>query len=235
MDKHLIETKNITKSYGSNEALVYALKDVSMHIDKGEFVVILGSSGSGKSTLLNMLGGIDYVESGSILFNGEDITKFNDNKLTEYRKNNIGFVFQFFNLLNDLNVYQNLLITPSKTTISNDKINKCLNAVGILDKKDKYPKMLSGGQQQRVSIARALVKDCDLLLCDEPTGALDYQSGKDVLKVLEEVNKAGKTIVLVTHTKEIANMADRVIQMRNGQIINEYKNENKLSASEVDW
>ena len=235
MDKKVvIEARNLVKKYGEGEALMYALNDVSVKVYEHEFLVILGGSGSGKSTLLNMLGAIDNVDSGEIMVNGRDITKLNDKNLTLYRRNEVGFVYQFFNLINDITVYQNVTLAPG----SRDKQRalSLLERVGLLDKKDKFPRQLSGGQQQRVAIARALNKNSDILLCDEPTGALDDISGKAVLKLLEEIyHESNKTIVLVTHTREIAQMATRIITMKNGKVISEAINEHPVKAEEVEW
>ena len=231
--KVLIETKNLIKTYGEGEGLMYALNDVSIKVYEHDFLVILGGSGSGKSTLLNMIGGIDTVESGEILVNGEDICKFNDKELTLYRRNTIGFVYQFFNLINDITVFQNVTLAPGAR--DKEKASQLLDRVGLLDKKNKFPRQLSGGQQQRVAIARALNKNSDILLCDEPTGALDDASGKAVLQLLEEIHNEGKTIVLVTHTREIAQMANRIITMKNGRVVKEEENTNIVKASEVEW
>jgi len=232
MEKVIIETKNLIKTYGEGEGLTYALNDVSIKVYEHDFLVILGGSGSGKSTLLNMIGGMDKVDSGEILVNGEDITKFNDKRMTLYRRNQIGFVYQFFNLLNDITVFQNVTLAPGS-----DKKRglELLDSVGLLDKKDKFPRQLSGGQQQRVAIARALNKDSEILLCDEPTGALDDASGKAVLELLSKLHNEGKTIVLVTHTKEIAQMANRIITMKNATVVSEAINEHPVKASEVEW
>ncbi len=228
----VIETKNLNKVYGEGEAITYALKDVSIKVYEHEFLVILGGSGSGKSTLLNMIGGMDKVDSGEIFVNGKDIVKFNDRELTMYRRNEVGFVYQFFNLLNDITVFQNVTLTPGS---DKKRALKLLKEVGLLEKKDKFPRQLSGGQQQRVAIARALNKDSDILLCDEPTGALDDASGKAVLKLLEEIHNQGKTIVLVTHTKEISQMADRIITMKNAKVVSDVINKNVVKAEEVEW
>ena len=229
----IIETKNLIKTYGEGEALTYALNDVSIKVYEHDFLVILGGSGSGKSTLLNMLGAIDRVESGNILVNGKDITKYNDKELTLYRRNDIGFVYQFFNLINDITVFQNVTLAPGSR--NKEKALSLLDRVGLKDKKDKFPRQLSGGQQQRVAIARALNKDSQILLCDEPTGALDDASGKAVLELIEEIHKEGKTIVFVTHTREIAQMANRIITMRDGKVVKEEMNSNQVSAKEVMW
>ena len=229
----LIEARNLVKTYGEGEALTYALKDVSIKVYEHDFLVILGGSGSGKSTFLNMIGAIDNVDSGEIIVNGRDICKLNDKGLTLYRRNEVGFVYQFFNLINDITVYQNVTLAPGSR--NKERALNLLDRVGLLDKKDKFPRQLSGGQQQRVAIARALNKNSDILLCDEPTGALDDASGKEVLKLLEEIHNEGKTIVLVTHTREIAQMANRIITMKNAQVIKEEYNDHIVKAEEVEW
>lgn len=230
----IIEVKDLVKKYGQDEATVYALNHVSMKVYKGEFLIILGYSGSGKSTLLNMIGGIDKVNEGQIIYKGQDISKFKDRQLTKYRREAIGYIFQFFNLLSDITVYQNIVLAPSA---SKDKkeIERILDGVDLLDKKDKFPRQLSGGQQQRASIARALAKKSDMLLADEPTGALDYESGKEVLRLLQKLHKEGRTIVMVTHTKEITALADRIITMKNGQIIEERQNTPIDDVDAIDW
>ena len=235
MSEVIIEAKNLRKTYGEGEAKFNALDDVSLKIYEHEFLVIIGGSGSGKSTLLNMIGGMDTVDSGEILFRGEDITKFNGKRLTMYRREDIGYVYQFFNLLNDITVFQNITLVPGSEK-NLDRARELLKAVGLEGKEKKFPRQLSGGQQQRVAIARALNKDSKLLLCDEPTGALDDASGKAVLKLLSEIYQTtDKTIVLVTHTKEIAEMAGRVITMKDGKIVSERINEHPISAEEVQW
>ena len=233
MEKVLIETKNLIKTYGEGEGLTYALNDVSIKVYEHEFLVILGSSGSGKTTLLNMIGAIDKVDKGEILVHGNDISKYNDKQLTLYRRNTVGFVYQFFNLINDITVYQNVIIAPGSR--KKERAFALLERVGLQGKENKYPRQLSGGQQQRVAIARALNKQSDILLCDEPTGALDDASGKAVLKLLEEIHNEGKTIVLVTHTREIAQMANRIITMRDGKIAKEEFNDHIVKAEEVIW
>ena len=231
--KILIEAKSLIKTYGEGETKMFALNGVSINVYEHDFLVILGGSGSGKSTFLNMIGAIDKVEGGSIFVNGRDITKLNDKQLTLYRRNEIGFVYQFFNLINDVTVYQNVILAPGSR--NKQRAEALLDRVGLLDKKDKFPRQLSGGQQQRVAIARALNKDSKILLCDEPTGALDDASGKEVLKLLEELHNDGRTIVLVTHTKEIAQMANRIITMKNGNVVSEQTNEHIVKAEEVEW
>ena len=231
--KVLIDARNLVKTYGEGEALTYALNEVSIKVYEHDFLVILGGSGSGKSTFLNMIGAIDKVESGEIIVNGRDITKLSDKELTLYRRNEVGFVYQFFNLLNDITVYQNITLAPGSR--NKERALKLLDRVGLLDKKDKFPRQLSGGQQQRVAIARALNKETDILLCDEPTGALDDASGKAVLKLIEDLHNEGKTIVFVTHTKEIAQMANRIITMKDGKVVSDIRNENVVKAEEVEW
>ena len=229
----LIEARDLVKTYGEGEGLMYALNKVSLKVYEHDFLVILGGSGSGKSTFLNMIGAIDKVDSGEIIVNDRDIVKLNDRGLTLYRRNEIGFVYQFFNLINDITVYQNVTLAPGSR--NKERALSLLDRVGLLDKKEKFPRQLSGGQQQRVAIARALNKNSDILLCDEPTGALDDASGKAVLKLLEEIHNEGKTIVLVTHTREIAQMANRVVTMKNGQVISDEINEHIVKAEEVEW
>lgn len=231
--KIVIEAKNLVKTYGEGEGLMHALDGASIKVYEHEFLVIIGGSGSGKSTFLNMIGGIDKVDSGEIIVNGRDIVKFNDKEITLYRRNTIGFVYQFFNLINDITVLQNVMLAPGSR--DKDRALFLLDRVGLAGKENKFPRQLSGGQQQRVAIARALNKKSDILLCDEPTGALDDVSGKAVLKLLEEIHDEGKTIVLVTHTREIAGMADRVITMKNGKVEKEEINEHVVKAEEVVW
>lgn len=230
----ILSTNKLRKEYGEASGKVVALNDVSFDIYDGELLVILGSSGSGKSTLLNMIGGMDYPTSGEITFNEENITKYNDYKLTEYREKNIGFVFQSFNLLQELTVEENIKMCQKR--IDEEAIEETLKIVKLENKRTKYPRELSGGEQQRVSIARALIKNAPLLLCDEPTGALDYETGKSILVKLEELSrKYNKTVVIVTHTKEIAKMADRVINMRNGEIKTIEENTKIVKAKNIEW
>ena len=233
MERVIIEVKNVSKKYIEAEKEKYALNDVSLNVYDKEFLVILGGSGSGKSTLLNLIGGLDNLDSGTILVNGKDITKLNKKDLTLYRRNDIGFVYQFYNLLPELTVIQNVTLAPG----ARDKIvaEKLLDLVGLKDKIDKYPNQLSGGEQQRVAIARAINKKSNILLCDEPTGALDDKSGRQVLELLNKLNKEGKTIVLVTHIKEISRIADRIITIKDSKIIKEEINDNKISIDEVSW
>ena len=228
-----VEIKNVTKVYGEGEGLTYALNDVSLNVKKGEFVVIVGESGSGKSTLLNILGAIDFPNKGEVIVNGKDITKFKEKELTNYRKNEVGFVYQFFNLINDITALQNvMLVTGYK---NKEKALELLDKVNLLDKKDKFPRQLSGGQQQRVAIARALNKEGDLLLFDEPTGALDEASGITILELIKELHDEGKTIILVTHTKEIGHISNRIVTMKDGKIVSNQENNNPIPVKEVHW
>ena len=231
----LIKTKNLTKIYGKDKGASIALRGVSIDVYEGEFLAILGRSACGKSTLLNLISGMDRATSGEILFRGEDITKFSERKLTSYRSDKIAFVFQFFNLLYDLTAVSNTIVSPGANKNIKD-IKKLFQDMGLEHRGFDYPRNLSGGQQQRVAIARALNKKSEILICDEPTGALDEESGRDVLSIIEKINQEEKkTVVLVTHTKEIANMADRVITINNGEVVDTKINDHKIKASEVKF
>lgn len=233
--KKILEVKNISKTYGKGESKVEALKNVSLDIFEGELLVILGSSGSGKSTLLNMIGGIAKPDCGEIIINGVDISKANDRALTKFRRENIGFIFQSFNLINEITVRENVALTANEKKYPNI-VEESLEKVGLLEKKDKYIQQLSVGQQQRVSIARAIAKKPQILLCDEPTGALDYQTGKQILEEIEKlVRKEKKTVIFVTHTREIGKMADRIITIRSGELIDSQIVENPVEAKEIEW
>lgn len=230
--KVILEAQHLWKSYGKGEAKIDALADVSLEIYEGELLTILGSSGSGKSTLLNSLGGMDKPDKGAIIVDSQDLCKMNDRALTNYRKRNIGFVFQSFNLISELTARENVALTAS----SPDMVEKVFDMVGLRQKIKNYPSQLSGGQQQRVSIARALAKNPKILLCDEPTGALDYETGKQILVELEKlVRQHGKTVVMVTHTQEIGKMSDRIIKMRNGKITKVIVNDSPASAVSIEW
>ena len=229
-----VEFKNVSKIYQVGEVSTKALDNISFKIDEGELVTIVGQSGSGKSTCLNILGGMDNVTKGTVISNGMEITKFSDKELIAYRKNNIGFVFQFYNLIQNLTVKENLELAASRTTIKKD-LDELLKQVGLLDKKNNFPSQLSGGEQQRVSIARALAKSPTLLLCDEPTGALDSKTSRDILILLEKVNeKYGTTMLIVTHNNAIKNMVDQVVIMKDGEIRKSYLNDAKVPAAELE-
>ena len=233
MPNTILEIKNLTKEYGKGNALVKALNDINISINEGDFLVILGSSGSGKSTLLNMIGAMDLPNSGDVLYEGKSIVSMSKKQRCEFRRYNIGFIFQNFNLISDLTALENVLMTASFYK-NKDALNY-LDLLGIKDKQNNYPSELSGGEQQRVSIARALVKDSKILLLDEPTGALDSESGKMILKVLLDIKeKYNKTIILVTHTKEISYLGNRIITMKNGKIIKDIEN-NPLPLEEIVW
>lgn len=228
----LLQAENLSKRFGTGEAATVAVNNVSLSIFKGELLVILGHSGSGKSTLLNLIGGMDTPDSGTITVDGQTITGFSDRKLTEYRKNKVGFVFQSFNLIQELTAIENVSITAE----NKEKAIEMLKLVGLEQKADRYPSQLSGGEQQRVSIARALAKKSEFLICDEPTGALDFETGKQILKILEDLVRIyGKTVVIVTHTAEIEKMANRVLHMKNGSIIEETINEHPVSSDTIEW
>jgi len=236
MSEKLLEIKNLKKYYGKGDSQVKALDDVSFDVYKGEMLVLLGNSGCGKSTLLNIIGGMDSPTDGQVLLNGEDITKYKDRELTKYRKEKIGFIFQFYNLLPDLTALENVRMSLSKKD-SEHISEKTLELVGLGDQKMKqYPSQMSGGEQQRVSIARALVKGAEIILCDEPTGALDDKTGRKILELLQDiVRKQGQTMIIVTHTTPIANMADRIIRLRNGKIEKEEINQHPMDAKDIDW
>lgn len=231
----IIELKDVTRVYRSGEHETKALDGVNLSLDEGKFVVILGQSGAGKSTLLNLLGGLDSPTSGTITVCGKDISTLNENELADYRAATVGFVFQFYNLIPTLTVYENVALVNeiAPNALSADEM---LEKVGLADHAKNFPAQLSGGEQQRVSIARALAKNPKILLCDEPTGALDSETGVTVLKLLLSMAKNyGKTIVIVTHNQNIAKMADVIIRVRNGKIQSCEEQASPLSAEEVEW
>ena len=233
----IIEMKNVSKVYSTGEKEFKALDGINLELNKGEFVVVLGPSGAGKSTLLNLIGGMDVPTSGSIKIDGEEISKYNNNQLSEYRAENIGFIFQFYNILPTLTVLENVELIKDVTK-SNTKANDAINAVGLGEHKNKFPNQLSGGEQQRVSIARAIAKDPKLLLCDEPTGALDSKTGVEVLKLLRmqcDGNNGANTVIIVTHNTLFAEIADTVVNVKNGKIESVVKNENPKKIDEVSW
>ena len=235
MKDPIVIVKEVTKEYTMGEVKVKASDKMSFEILRGEFVVVLGPSGSGKSTVLNMIGGMDRPTSGEVIIEGKNITNYSDNELTIYRRKNIGFVFQFYNLMSNLTALENVELVRA---LSDNplKAEDIMNDVGLGDRASNFPAQLSGGQQQRVAIARALVKNPLLLLCDEPTGALDSKTGKLILKLLYDINKtSNKTIIVITHNAAVANMADRVIKVKNGQVDSININENPESPERIEW
>ena len=230
----MIEIKNIHKSYGEKENKIEVLKGIDLKINDGDFVVILGPSGSGKSTLLNVISGLEYPDKGSVIYDDTDITKLSDAKLTEFRKNNIGFIFQQYYLLQNLNVDKN--VRMGADLISNKDYKDIIKAVGLEKKLDKYPYELSGGEQQRVSIARALAKKSKVLFLDEPTGALDESTGRSILDYISKLQSEEKfTIVMITHNENIAEMASTIIKVNSGKIVEIINNKNKKTAYEIGW
>lgn len=231
----IVEFKNVGKKYVVGEVSINALNDVNFSIKEGEFVVILGASGAGKTTILNILGGMDSATSGDVVVKGKPITKFNKKQLTKYRREEIGFVFQFYNLIPTLTAIENVEFATSVCKNFLDA-KEMLEKVGLSDRLNNFPTQLSGGEQQRVAIARAIAKNPLLLLCDEPTGALDYETGKKVLKLLYEINQTlNKTIALITHNSLIAPMADKIIRVKNGTIESIELNQSKTPVEEIEW
>lgn len=230
----MIKAEKIRKFYGTGDSRTEILKGISLEIEKGGFTVILGASGSGKSTLLNVLSGLERAEGGSVLYEGEDIERLNDEQLTEFRKRKIGFIFQQYYLLPNLNVDKN--VKMGAQLANNRDYGEIINALGLSEKKDKYPHQLSGGEQQRVSVARALAKKPDVLFLDEPTGALDEETGRQVLDYISKLQKElGFTIIMVTHNANIAEMAQKVIRMNSGKIAEQYENNAPKTAYEIGW
>ena len=233
----IVELKNVSKTYKIGENEFKALKNIDLELNKGEFVVILGPSGAGKSTLLNLIGGMDTPTEGSIKIDGEEISKYTEIKLSEYRAENIGFIFQFYNILPTLTVLENVELVKDIVKNGNDS-KEAIKAVGLEQHMNKFPNQLSGGEQQRVSIARAIAKNPKLLLCDEPTGALDSKTGVEVLKLLKKQcdgNNGANTVIIVTHNSLFADIADTVIRVKNGEIESVTKNENPKNIDEVKW
>lgn len=230
-----LEIKNIKKHFGEGESRVEVLKGIDIEIEKGEFCVLLGPSGSGKSTLLNIIGGIDAADEGYISINGEKTADMNEKALTLYRRKHLGYIFQMYNLIPNLNIKENIEVGAYLSDNPLD-VDDLLKTLGLYEHRHKLPNQLSGGQQQRTAIGRAIVKNPDIMLCDEPTGALDYNTSKEILKLIEDVNKKyGNTIIMVTHNDAIKQMADRVVKLRDGMIRKNYLNETKLTAAELDW
>ncbi|MDD3392877.1 MAG: ABC transporter ATP-binding protein [Bacilli bacterium] len=231
----MIEIKDVSKLYKAGKEMTKALDHVSLDVKKGEIIVILGPSGSGKTTLLNVTSGLDNITSGKILYEGNNIAKYSDHKKTSFRKKNLGFIFQTYNLLEHLNVYENVLVGSSLGK-NNDNVTDIINTVGLEKHKHKYMHELSGGEQQRVSIARALAKRPKVMFCDEPTGALDEKTGKIVLETLIKINEEYQTtMVIVTHNPGIALIGDRIIKMNSGQIIEEIVNEKRTKPQDIPW
>ena len=235
MAEALIEIRDLCKIYNPGEVEVRALDHVNLTINRGELVAIIGQSGSGKSTLLNIIGGIDSADSGYISINGDKLEDMSEKKLTQYRRKHLGYVFQMYNLIANLNVKENIEVGAYLSDNALD-IDELLQTLGLYEHRYKLPNQLSGGQQQRVSIGRAIVKNPDILLCDEPTGALDYNTSKEILKLIEDVNKKyGNTIIMVTHNEAIKNMADHVIKLRDGAVRHNERNEHRISAADLEW
>lgn len=235
MSEPYIKFQNVTKSYGSGNAQINALSGVSFDIEQGEFCILLGSSGAGKTTLLNLLGGMDTITSGTIRFDGKDISSLKKRELIEYRRHDVGFVFQFYNLIPNLTALENVEIAAQlcKNPIP---AKEALDMVGLTERANNFPAQLSGGEQQRVAIARALAKNPRLLLCDEPTGALDYVTGKAVLKLLYDLSREkNTTVIIITHNQAIAPMADRIIKIKSGKIQSNELNQNVTPIDEIEW
>ena len=230
-----VEINNIKKHFGYGENKIEVLKGINLEIEKGEMCVLLGPSGSGKSTLLNIIGAIEYADDGYKAINGEKTKLMNEKQLTMYRRKHLGYVFQMYNLIPNLTVRENIEVGAYLSDNPLD-IDELMATLGITDQANKLPAQLSGGQQQRTSIGRAIVKNPDILLCDEPTGALDYNTSKEILKLLEDINqKYGNTVIMVTHNDAIKNMADRVFTLHDGEIRKNYVNENKVTAKDLEW
>ena len=230
-----VEVRNVTKTYKTGEVEIKAVDSIGFGIDKGEFVVVVGPSGAGKTTILNILGGMDTATSGSIYVDNVEITKFNEKQLTKYRRDDVGFVFQFYNLVGNLTALENVELS-SHIAEGSLKAAEMLKEVGLSNRLDNFPSQLSGGEQQRVSIARALAKNPKLLLCDEPTGALDYITGKSILKLLQDTCREKKvTVIVITHNSALAPMADKVIKIKNGRVDKLLLNERPTPVEYIEW
>ncbi len=230
-----VELKNVRKIYRMGEVEIKAVDGISFSVDKGEFVIIVGPSGAGKTTVLNILGGMDTATSGQVMVDGQDVAQYNNRNLTRYRRDDIGFVFQFYNLVQNLTARENVELAAQicREPLDADKV---LGEVGLAARAGNFPAQLSGGEQQRVSIARALAKNPKLLLCDEPTGALDYQTGKQILKLLQDTcREKNMTVIVITHNTAITPMADHVIEIKNGQVGREFYNENPVPVETIEW
>ena len=234
-NQNFLQISGLKKSFGSGENRTEVLRGLDFTVAKGEICVLLGPSGSGKSTLLNIIGGIDSADSGYIMINGEKTVDMDEKTLTQYRRKHLGYVFQMYNLIPNLNVKENVEVGAYLSDSPLD-VDDILKTLGLYEHRHKLPNQLSGGQQQRTSIGRAIVMNPDILLCDEPTGALDYKTSKEILKLIEDVNqKYGNTVIMVTHNDAIKNMADRVIKLRDGMIRKNVVNDVKISAMDLDW
>ena len=230
-----LEMRGIKKSFGTGDSRVNVLKGLDLDIEKGEFCVLLGPSGSGKSTLLNIIGGIDGADEGNITIEGERLEDMTEKRLSLYRRKHLGYIFQMYNLIPNLTVRENIEVGAYLSDSPLD-IEELLHTLGLYEHQKKLPNQLSGGQQQRTAIGRAIVKNPDILLCDEPTGALDYHTSKEILKLIETVNqKYGNTVIMVTHNDAIKDMADRVVKLRDGMIRKNYRNEVKIPAASLEW
>lgn len=230
-----LEINQIRKSFGEGDNRVEVLKGIDLAIEKGEFCVLLGASGSGKSTLLNIIGGIDSADSGDICIRGARLADMSEKRLTLYRRNHLGYIFQMYNLIPNLTVQENIEVGAYLSDHPLD-VQELLHTLGLQEHRNKLPNQLSGGQQQRTAIGRAVVKNPDILLCDEPTGALDYHTSKEILKLIETVNrKYGNTIIMVTHNDAIKDMADRVVRLRDGTVMKNYANEHRVPAEKLEW
>ena len=230
-----VEFQNVEKVYGTGQVRVQALRDATFQVERGELCVIVGPSGAGKTTLLNILGGMDTLTGGKVFLDGQEISAFHKRQLTAYRRQDVGFVFQFYNLIQNLTALENVELASQ---ICKDPLDpaQVLRDVGLQNRMKNFPAQLSGGEQQRVAIARALAKNPKLLLCDEPTGALDYNTSKEILQLIEDINqKYGNTVVMVTHNEAIRGMADHVVKLRDGQVRSNERNDRKISAADLEW
>ncbi len=235
MSDEIIRAENLSKEYVQGDVRVGALQDVSLEVRTGEFIVIVGPSGSGKSTLLNILGGMDVPTSGRVIYAGRDLAELNESELTEYRRSEIGFVFQLYNLMSALTARENVQLATELVSGALD-LDEVMEKVGLTDRMEHFPSQMSGGEQQRVAIARALAKNPGVLLCDEPTGALDYETGIRILALLRELNcDYGTTVIIITHNLAVADMGDRMLRMRSGQIVEQRENEEPLPAERIVW
>ena len=234
-EKNFLQIVDLKKGYGTGETRQEVLRGLSFSVAKGEICVLLGPSGSGKSTLLNIIGGIDSADDGYISIGGDKLRDMGEKKLTQYRRKHLGYVFQLYNLIGNLNVKENIEVGAYLSDTPLD-IDELLHTLGLYEHRYKLPNQLSGGQQQRVSIGRAIVKNPDILLCDEPTGALDYTTSKEILKLIEDINKKyGNTVIMVTHNEAIRGMADHVVKLRDGEVRSDEHNDRKISAADLEW